>query len=429
MVTANDFITVGGISTTGNIQANKLIANTGIYSDSYFFANGTPIVIGIGATGATGIGATGATGISGNIGATGLTGATGISGNIGATGLTGATGPAGPSGSGGSANIAILDEGTEIVAAVTSFNFVGAGITATNSGSNVTITVTATGNATGNIGGSVTNYNTIYNIANATTGFGTPVLNDAFTANGSQTQFTLSANVNAATDLLVTVDTVLQRPITNYTTSGKVLTFLSAPSANSVIGVRTFGNYSSAAGFVDQFVGNGIQANYSLSGATVSSTSLMVFVDGVYQIPNVDFTLADTTLSFIAPPDANSEIVVQSLNNTLNDNVIVAGIVADNITPPTVNTAPVIIDSFSTSTYRTAKYVISVSKNSEFQAAEALLVHDNANVQLVTYGIVYTGALSLMSFSANIVSNTVYLYGTGAGSNNTVKLQKTYVKV
>jgi hypothetical protein len=622
LFTANDFITVSGIDSAGNIRAANFIANSGIYSDNYYFANGAPFAntgpqgatgatgaqgstgatgvagaagstgatglsgsdgatgatgaAGVngatgatgaagangstgatgaeGATGATGIGATGATGIAGNIGATGPQGATGVQanltavasdiipasnvtydlgtssqrwrdlylsgnsiylgqaqitsagnavvlpagsyignvqigtgsgggasitvadsapagtegalwfntnlgellvyyanvwlqpiggigpqGNIGATGATGpvgatgfgATGATGPQGAtgpagGGAANIIISDEGNVLTTAVTSINFVGAGITASNVGSNITVTVTATGSGSGNT------YNTIYNISNASVGFGTPVINDTFTANGSQTQFTLSANVNAATDLLVTVDTVLQRPGTNYTLSGNILTFLAAPSASSVIGVRTFGNYSSSAGFVDRFTGNGVQTAYTLSGATLSSTSMVVFVDGIYQIPDVDFTLSGTTLTFIganAVPDANSEIVVQSFNNTLRDNVTVASIVADAVSPTSVNTAPVAIDSFGADVYRTAKYVISVTGNASYQATEAMLVHNGTTAQLVTYATVYTGANVLMTFDANIVSNTVTLWGTGVSSGNTVKLQKTYVKV
>ncbi len=88
----------------------------------------------------------GAQGIQGPAGSTGLTGATGLAGATGATGIgaTGATGPAGTS-----ANISVLDEGNLVVGTVTSLNFVGAGITANATGSNVTVTVTATGSGGG----------------------------------------------------------------------------------------------------------------------------------------------------------------------------------------------------------------------------------------------------------------------------------------
>ena len=87
------------------------------------------------------------------------------------------------------------------------------------------------------------------------------------------------------------------------------------------------------------------------------------------------------------------------------------------------------IDSFSTTNYRTAKYIISVTNGSSYQATEAMLVHDGTTPQLVTYATVFTGSAQIMSFSANISSNTVNVYGTGVGTVNTVKLQRTYVKV
>jgi len=98
-----------------------------------------------GATGAAGTagtaGATGATGTTGGVGATGTAGATGIQGNAGPIGATGLSGT--------SANIVVYDEGNLIIGQVSSFNFVGMGITANSSGSNVTVTVTATGTGGG----------------------------------------------------------------------------------------------------------------------------------------------------------------------------------------------------------------------------------------------------------------------------------------
>jgi hypothetical protein len=93
-----------------------------------------------------------------------------------------------------------------------------------------------------------------------------------------------------------------------------------------------------------------------------------------------------------------------------------------------VNTSAVGIDQFSVNDVRTAKYVISVSRGSQYQATEAMLVHNGTQTQLVTYADLYTGN-ALMTFSANINSSTVTLYGTGSGSGNAVKLQKIYVKV
>ena len=97
-----------------------------------------------GPTGATGpVGATGAgaTGATGEIGATGPAGATGPSG--GPTGATGATGPVGPAGSIGATgpSIETQDEGTTLTATTTVLNFIGSGVTATNTGGIVTVNI------------------------------------------------------------------------------------------------------------------------------------------------------------------------------------------------------------------------------------------------------------------------------------------------
>jgi hypothetical protein len=100
----------------------------------------------VGPTGAQGItGPTGPQGIQGNIGATGATGPQGVQGPTGPTGadstVAGPTGPTGPAGS----SLAIKDEGTTLTSSATSLNFTGAGVVATNVGSDVTVNIAGGG--------------------------------------------------------------------------------------------------------------------------------------------------------------------------------------------------------------------------------------------------------------------------------------------
>ena len=81
----------------------------------------------------------------------GPTGPTGSIGNAGPTGIAGPTGPTGPAGGGGSA-ITVKDEGTTLTTSVTSFDFVGSGVTATAVGNDVTVTVTGGTGPTGPAG-------------------------------------------------------------------------------------------------------------------------------------------------------------------------------------------------------------------------------------------------------------------------------------
>jgi hypothetical protein len=259
-------------------------------------------------------------------------------------------------------------------------------------------------------------------------------LNQLFNANGSNTTFGLS-DYASATDLLVTIDGIIQTPTTNYTVSGLNLTFDTAPPAGAVIEVRTFGSYVNQQGFTNQFTGTGYTSAFTLGGTPISANNIMVSVDGVIKTPFTDFTLNGTTLTFNTSPGLNSVITIQSFNNTLGASASFDSFGATSIysNSPNINfgAQSYPIDSFPVTTYRTAKYIISVtaSNDSVFQATEALLVHDGVTPQLVTYGTVYTGLTPIITFSASIASGTVTLYGIGTVANNNVKLQKTYVPV
>jgi hypothetical protein len=92
-----------------------------------------------------------------------------------------------------------------------------------------------------------------------------------------------------------------------------------------------------------------------------------------------------------------------------------------------IGTSPTSIDSFANTAIRGAKYVISVQDvvNSQSQVSEILLAQDGANVNITSYGVVYTGPTQRMTFSSNISSGTVTLWATGVSTNNTVKLSRT----
>jgi hypothetical protein len=114
---------------------------------------------------------------------------------------------------------------------------------------------------------------------------------------------------------------------------------------------------------------------------------------------------------------------------TLTSPTIQNAIVYDQ-TAVSVNTSAVTIDSWSTSTYRSAKYVISVANTStnEFQATEALIVHNNVNA-FIKADSVFSGAALIMTFTATVSTNNVTLQGIGAANNNTVKVHRVYITV
>jgi hypothetical protein len=118
--------------------------------------SGTTLIMTSDATGGSGTYTSWNIGVAGNVGATGPTGPTGtagasVTGPTGPTGPTGAgtTGPTGPTGPAGTGtNISVSDEGTLLTSGVTSFNFTGAGVTATAATNAVTVNVPGGGGGT-----------------------------------------------------------------------------------------------------------------------------------------------------------------------------------------------------------------------------------------------------------------------------------------
>jgi hypothetical protein len=64
-----------------------------------------------------------------------------ITGNVQAANFLTSNGAPLSTGGGGGSAIVVQDEGSTLTAGVTQINFVGSGVTATNSGSNVTVTI------------------------------------------------------------------------------------------------------------------------------------------------------------------------------------------------------------------------------------------------------------------------------------------------
>ena len=146
---------------------------------------------------------------------------------------------------------------------------------------------------------------------------------DTFTGDGSSNAFILSRDPYNTNSLLVTIQGVKQRPGTDYSITGNVLTFVDAPyntdsidvvhlgsgvagvsSVNGQVGniTITLASVISEGFSVDKFTGNGSTTNYNLSRNPFNINSLLVTIQGVKQRPGTDYTLAGNVLSFVDPP-------------------------------------------------------------------------------------------------------------------------------
>lgn len=136
---------------------------------------------------------------------------------------------------------------------------------------------------------------------------------NTFTGNGSATQFALDAAPGALGNLDVSIDGVTQVPGVDYTLTGAVLTFTSAP-AN---GTQILARYGSAAlqdatGYIpESFVASAGQAVFNLvTEYTPGANNLQVFVDGILMHPGDYSETSATSITFATPLAGGEDVLV-----------------------------------------------------------------------------------------------------------------------
>lgn len=81
---------------------------------------------------------------------------------------------------------------------------------------------------------------------------------------------------------------------------------------------------------------------------------------------------------------------------------------------------PVVVDTVPLADFRSARYSVQISNISiqTYQSSEVLLIHDNTNVYLTKFGLLYTGASAEGTISAEIVGTNVLLKITPTSTNS-----------
>jgi len=326
-------------------------------------------------------------------------------------------------GGGGSANIQILDEGNILTNAVASINFAGNAVVATANGNAVTVTINASSSNAGD-GGYV------------------DVTRDSYLANGSQTAFNISQTPIDQNYALVFVDRVYQRN-TDYSTTGNVLTFTSAPDANSTVDILTWGG-GGAGGYeitVDNFTGNGVQTAFTLSTTPLNENYTFVNIQGIEQLRNA-YSVSGNVLTFSAAPSNGYEIEVTTLAVTANSGTMTTSInsfTGNGVqTVYTLNPAPLnedytLVNIDGVIQLKTAYSVsgnaltfsaapdnganIEVQIFSSAQGTGGALINGTSNLKVYTSGNI--------AASVNGVANTVVMTTTGLHAGN---LSANYVQ-
>lgn len=228
----------------------------------------------------------------------------------------------------------------------------------------------------------------------------TLVTSEQFNGDDSTVNFTLG-NATTTTSCVVAINGIMQIPSTAYTIAGNLLTFTEAPATGDVIDVRVM--------TITTTVGDLTSPN-GLNAVTPNNDDGVRFFSGT--------TTGNKTLRATYGPGGMFNLV----NGTKTSYDQTATNVASSATP-------IVIDSFPTASYSTAKYIIQAKNGSnKLESMEALVVAEDGNASVVTYGVVNSHGASMGTLSANVVSGNCRLYYTSTSlSNSNVKVMTTYI--
>jgi len=279
---------------------------------------------------------------------------------------------------------------------------------------------------------------------------------------GINSQFILASNSTTA-GTLVSISGVLQIPTTAYTISGNVVTFTEAPAIGDIVDTRiitttqTVTGIASTNGF-NQFVTEDTGLKFytgNVSLGTVENWRIDNHGD-FYPVTtaNIGYPTNRVDYFYVSNLNVSGTITGASLSSgSLDDTVIGANIarpghfttlfagstfttnaehVTDDIRGKFV--APGATDAvygFATATYRSGKFFVQLSDESggEYQSAEVVAVHNGTTMSIEVYGVTFTGAANLATFSSNISAGTAYLNASSAGANLKIKVTPTLMKL
>ncbi len=134
------------------------------------------------------------------------------------------------------------------------------------------------------------------------------VNSEIFNGDGSTVEYTLSQSVSSKNDTQVYFDGVYQSK-NNYTVSGSLITFSTAPANGVVVEVVHLKTVDTTSLNSNQFVGNGVDTDFTLTQEIDSKDKSFVFLQGVYQEKST-YTIDGNTLSFLIAPQNGYTIEV-----------------------------------------------------------------------------------------------------------------------
>lgn len=149
---------------------------------------------------------------------------------------------------------------------------------------------------------------------------------------GSTTVFNLDYPVSSSTQILVSLDGVIQEPeysYSAYTSAGQgTINFSEAVDANGRVFITYMGRQllvatqALSSPHMDQFNGDGSTTNFTMTRppSVGNGANIILFVDSTFQIYGTDFTTSGETILFTTAP--NNSTVITAIQLAESNNVI-----------------------------------------------------------------------------------------------------------
>ena len=270
-------------------------------------------------------------------------------------------------------------------------------------------------------------------------------------------------NINSTDSLLLPMGTSAQRPGVVYGTDVEGMfryskTLQAIEWYNGTAWKTASTNFTIIAD--EQFAGDGATVTFTLSTSQTTS-SCIVSINGVVQIPTLAYAVSGTTLTFTEAPAVGDVIDVRELTTTVavtsiadgafqieaktSDGInIYTGVSTPAITTKWVSTGAEVnlvanvtvgsastlttLDSFSLTAYSSAEYLVTstIAGTNIRQIAKVLVVTDGVTAYVTTFGVTSTSANTLATFSGNVTGGNVNLGITTTNASTINRVRKNY---
>jgi hypothetical protein len=280
---------------------------------------------------------------------------------------------------------------------------------------------------------------------------------------GINTQFTLGSDSTTAATI-VSINGVIQIPTTAYSVSGNVVTFTEAPAVGDTVDTRVLTTTGTVTGVASLNGFNQFQADSEALRFYTGNVSLgsienwrMDTHGDFYPVTTANLGTPSNRIDYIYASNVNIQggtITGAGLSSGSLDDTIIGGNIAraghfttlysnstfttnaEHVTDDVRGkyVAPSATDAvfgYPITTYRSAKYFVQLSdeNSGEYQATEIISVHNGTVCTIEVYGVTYTGAANLATFSCNIAGGTAWLSASSAGANLAIKVTPTLMKI